>query len=219
MTARVVGLNRGPFVGAPPDLAELDLVALSHKVTVLDVRRPEEHARGHVRGAINVPVDATSFATRAGFVLDPAERIVIHGDSRGQAERAARGLRAVGFLELDGYVVAAETPERLEPVDVADLERLMEAGSVQVLDVREKDERDGGYIPGSLHIPYRLLRSCGSDGLDPERPVVTICESGARAAIAASVLVAAGLDARPVLGGGVNDWPGGTVTFRRCGTA
>jgi rhodanese-related sulfurtransferase len=69
-----------------------------------------------------------------------------------------------------------------------------------------------------LHVPYRLLRACGGDGLDPERPIVTICESGARAGIAASVLAAAGLDARPVLHGGINDWTGPIVEFRRCGS-
>jgi rhodanese-related sulfurtransferase len=53
------------------------------------------------------------------------------------------------------------------------------------------------------------------------RPVVTICESGARAAIAASVLQAAGVDARPVLNGGISDWRargGETTSFRRCGS-
>jgi hydroxyacylglutathione hydrolase len=89
---------------------------------------------------------------------------------------------------------------------------------VQVLDVREKSERDEGYIPGSLHIPFRLLRNSGADGVDTEKPVVTICESGMRASIAASLLTAAGVEARPVLHGGVNDWPGGTVSFRRCGS-
>jgi hydroxyacylglutathione hydrolase len=87
-----------------------------------------------------------------------------------------------------------------------------------LLDVREKDERDTGYIPGSVHVPYRLLRACGADCIDGGKPVVTICESGARAAIAASVLSAAGVDARPVLGGGVTDWHGHTVEFRRCGS-
>jgi hydroxyacylglutathione hydrolase len=89
---------------------------------------------------------------------------------------------------------------------------------VQVVDVREKSERDEGYIPGSLHIPFRLLRDFGTDGVDTEKPVVTICESGMRASIAASVLRAAGVHARPVLHGGVHDWPGGTVSFRRCGS-
>jgi rhodanese-related sulfurtransferase len=67
-------------------------------------------------------------------------------------------------------------------------------------------------------MPYRLLRACGVDCVDGGKPVVTICESGARAAIAASVLAAAGIDARPVLGGGIADWGGHTVEFRRCGS-
>ena len=108
--------------------------------------------------------------------------------------------------------------ERLEPVELDELERLLAEGSVQVVDVREKSERDEGYIPGSLHMPFRLLRELGADGVDTDRPVVTICESGMRASIAASVLTAAGVEARPVLRGGVNDWPAGTVSFRRCGT-
>jgi hydroxyacylglutathione hydrolase len=214
-TARVVAYNRGPFLGAPASVAHLDGTG---DATVLDVRTTEAHAAGHVHGAFNVPVSGSSFATRAGFVLDPDERIVLHATDADEAERAARGLRAVGFLELAGYVTEVDATERLVPIELGELERLMEEGSVQVIDVREKSERDEGYIPGSLHIPFRLLRESGADGIDMDKPVVTICESGMRASIAASVLTAAGVEARPVLHGGVNDWPGGTVSFRRCGS-
>jgi len=213
-TARVVALNKERFVGAPAELEHLDQLG---DATILDVRPAEKHAAGHVHGAFNVPVLGSSFATRAGFILDPDERIVIHADDEAEAKEAARGLRAVGFLELAGYVTDAPATEKLEPVELDELERLLEAGAVQVIDVREKAERDEGYIPGSLHIPFRLLRESGPDGLDTGKPVVTICESGMRASIAASVLTAAGVEARPVLHGGVNDWPGGTVSFRRCG--
>ncbi|MFL5966680.1 MAG: rhodanese-like domain-containing protein [Gaiellaceae bacterium] len=216
-TARVVALNRGPFVGAPTDLRELPEPG---GATVLDVRSADDHAAGHVAGSINVPVDGSSFATRAGFVLEPDERIVIHAGDREQAERAARGLQAIGFLELAGYVTdVAAARERTQPVELIDLERLLGERAVTVLDVREKDERDGGYIPGSVHMPFRLLRACGADCVEDGKPVVTICESGARAGIAASVLAAAGVDARPVLHGGIGDWQGHTVEFRRCGSS
>jgi glyoxylase-like metal-dependent hydrolase (beta-lactamase superfamily II)/rhodanese-related sulfurtransferase len=214
-TARVVALNKGPFVGAPPSLERLDEAG---EATILDVRPTDAHAAGHVHGAFNVPVSGSSFATRAGFVLDPDERIVLHASDAAEAEAAARGLRAVGFLELAGYVTEAETTERLDPIELDELEALLEQGSVQVVDVREKTERDEGYIPGSLHIPYRLLRTAGAAGIDTSKPVVTICGSGTRASIAASVLTAAGVVARPVLHGGVDDWPGQTVSFRRCGS-
>jgi rhodanese-related sulfurtransferase len=86
--------------------------------------------------------------------------------------------------------------------------------------VREADERDDGHIPGSRHLPYRTARAAAEAGLLNGRPVVTICESGARAAVAASVLQAMGLQARPVLDGGIAGWRargGETTSFRRCG--
>jgi rhodanese-related sulfurtransferase len=212
----VVALNKGPLLAAPAPLERLGQIG---EATVLDVRPADAHADGHVHGAFNVPVSGSSFATRAGFILDPEERIVVHATDVDEGEQAARGLRAVGFLELAGYVTEVDATEQLRPVELDELERLLDEGSVQVLDVREKSERDEGYIPGSLHIPYRLLRETGTDGLDTTKPVVTICESGTRASIAASVLAAAGVDARPVLHGGIEDWPGQTVSFRRCGSS
>jgi glyoxylase-like metal-dependent hydrolase (beta-lactamase superfamily II)/rhodanese-related sulfurtransferase len=213
---RLVELNRGPFVGPPRPLERLDDPGDG---VVLDVRSAAEFGRGHVDGAFNVPVSGSSFGTKAGFVLSTEERIVLHAPSAEEAERAARGLRAVGFLDLAGYVLDPATPVRLEPVGLEELERLLAEGDVELVDVREKNERDEGYIPGSRHLPYRLLRACG-DTLRNGRTVVTICESGPRAAIAASVLQAQGVDARPVQGGGVADWEADgkqTVTFRRCG--
>ena len=214
---RIVALNRGAFLGAPPPL---EPVASANGATLLDVRREEEFARGHVPEAINVSVDGTAFATRAAFVLDPEAHVVIHASSPEAAERAARGLRAVGFLDLLGYLVDVETPERLEPVDLEELEQLLADGAVELLDVREKDERDDGYVPGSRYLPYRSVRAW-ADELRDGKPVVTMCESGARAAIAASVLASAGVEARPVLGTGITEWKSRgkpTVSFRRCGS-
>lgn len=211
----LVELNRGQFVGAPVDVSEL--AAAPAGAVLLDVRPAGDYLDGHAPGAINVPVSGYSFATKAGFVLDPDERIVVQAASTHEAGRAIRGLRSVGFLELEGYVLGAG-PERIDPVSLDELERLLEEGA-ELIDVRERDERDTGYIAGSRHIPYRLLPICGAD-VPTDRPVVTICGSGARAGIAASILAAKGVKARPVLDGGVDDWAargGRMVEFRRCG--
>jgi glyoxylase-like metal-dependent hydrolase (beta-lactamase superfamily II)/rhodanese-related sulfurtransferase len=214
--ARIVELNRGPFVGGAGRLRPSEA---SPETTVLDVRPARDFAAGHVPGAINVPVGGSSFGTKAGFVLRPEERIVLHATDPAEAERAAARLRAVAFLEIDGYLEQPEARARLDPVSLAELETLLEGGGAEVLDVREHDERSDGYIAGTRHVPYRLLRSC-ADSLPRDRPVVTLCESGARAAIAASVLAAQGIRARPVLDGGIADWQVGgrsLVEFRRCG--
>jgi rhodanese-related sulfurtransferase len=64
------------------------------------------------------------------------------------------------------------------------------------------------------------LLALGEADLPRDRPLVTICEAGPRAAIAASILAARGFDARAVADGGVDAWQSAgkpTVEFRRCG--
>jgi rhodanese-related sulfurtransferase len=214
---RIVALNRGPFLRAPAPLERLDSAGDG---IVLDVRSVQEYVAGHTAGAFNVPVDGTSFSTKSGFVVSPDERVVIRASSDEQARRAARGLRSIGFLELGGYVLETPAEERMDTLSIGDLERLLADDAVEVVDVREPDERDEGFIPGSRNVPYRLVRQLADD-LRSDKPIVTICSSGARAAVAASVLAHEGIDARPVLGGGVSDWEragAATVAFRRCGS-
>jgi hydroxyacylglutathione hydrolase len=214
---QIVELNRGPFLGAPAPLDEQDAL----ERPLLDVRPAEVFGAGHAPGALNVPLTRKGFATRAAFVLLEGERPLIQAASREQAEDAARRLRAVGIRDLRGYLLHAPETETLRPMDVDELDRLVAESAVEVIDVRELHERDDGFIPGSRNIPYRLVREYGDELKADGRPVVTICESGARAAVAASVLAASGVDARPVLHGGIPAWEargGATVGFRRCGS-
>jgi hydroxyacylglutathione hydrolase len=213
-TARVVALNRGPWVARPPDPTEL---VPPGEGTVLDVRDFDEHAAGHLPGSINVPVSGGSFGTKAGFVLEPGEPVVLHAASAEQAAEATRMLWAVGIFELAGFVIHPHATETLATVRPDELKQLLEQAEVQVVDVRETTERDSGYLPGSRNIPYRLIRKLGCGALERERPVVTICESGARATIAASLLQREGFDVRAVAEGGVQDFADEVVAFRRCG--
>jgi glyoxylase-like metal-dependent hydrolase (beta-lactamase superfamily II)/rhodanese-related sulfurtransferase len=213
-TALVVSLNAGPWVALPDDPAEL---AQPGDATVLDVRPFTDYTAGHVPGAISVPVTGSSFGTKAGFVLVAGEPVVLHARSRSEALEAARGLWAIGKLDLAGYVLSPHATETLATVNVDELRRLLTtADDVQLVDVRETTERDDGYIPGSRSIPYRLIRKLGCGALERSKPVVTVCESGPRAAIAASLLQREGFDVRAVADGGVADFTD-TVSFRRCG--
>ncbi len=212
---RIVALNRGPFVGALPDPPELPVAP--DNAQILDARPLHAFADGHLQGAVNVPVSGTRFATKAAFVLDSERPVVVAASTEGEARDAIRGLRSVAVLDVPGYVLGSG-PETLELVSVDELEELMADGA-ELVDVREKDERDTGYIAGSRNIPYRLL-PLGEADLPHDRPIVTICELGPRATIAASILSARGYDARAVADGGVYTWQAAgkpTVEFRRCG--
>jgi glyoxylase-like metal-dependent hydrolase (beta-lactamase superfamily II)/rhodanese-related sulfurtransferase len=192
-TERVVALNRGAWLAARPPLVEIDHA----DGLVLDVRPVDMFAAGHLPGALSVALDGGSFATRAGFVLDPAEPVTLHVCSQADADEAARLLNAVGLFELRGFV-RGDGSEPMQTVTVPELARV--ADTAQVLDVREETEEPR---TDWFAVPYRLLRVAPPAGIDPARPVYTICASGARATLAASLLVRQGYDARPVTGGGV----------------
>ena len=213
-TERVVALNRGQWVAQPAPPPEL---ADPGEATVLDVRPFAAYSAGHLPGSISVPLDGGAFGTKAGFVLLPGERVVLHARSKEEALAAARRLWTVGIFDLAGYVLATTAEETLPTIDVQELQTMLAAGDVQLIDVREAAERDAGYIPGSRNIPYRLLRKIGCGALEQSRPVVTVCESGPRAAIAASLLRREGFEVSAVTGGGIADFAGDVVSFRRCG--
>jgi sulfur dioxygenase len=81
------------------------------------------------------------------------------------------------------------------------------ASDVQVVDVREADEFRGslGHIPGAVLIPLGTLSTRTSE-LARERPVVTVCRSGARSAQALVLLQKAGFAQIANLAGGMLRW-------------
>ena len=66
------------------------------KVLVLDVRTPEEYAKGHIPGAVNVPIDHLSQRIQE-MHLSRDTAIVTTCDHGGRSSRAALELRKLGF--------------------------------------------------------------------------------------------------------------------------
>jgi len=81
------------------------------------------------------------------------------------------------------------------------------AGEVLVLDVREADECSGplGCIPGARRIPLGSLVTRAGE-LDRDRPVVTVCRSGARSSQATVLLRKEGFEHVANLSGGMLRW-------------
>ena len=71
---------------------------------MLDVRPVDEFAAGHPTSALSVPVSGTRFSTKAAFVLDGGP-VAVAASSEHEAAEAIRGLRAVGILDVAGFVL------------------------------------------------------------------------------------------------------------------
>ncbi|HET9405253.1 MAG TPA: MBL fold metallo-hydrolase [Burkholderiales bacterium] len=81
------------------------------------------------------------------------------------------------------------------------------ADEVQVIDVREPDEFNGafGHVPGARLVPLGSLAARAGE-LSKERPIVTVCRSGARSAQATVLLARAGFEQVANLAGGMLRW-------------
>src|SRR4029078_4398501 len=99
---------------------------------------------------MNVLVSGSSFATKAGFLLDAAQSVCVLADTADEAGDAVRGLHSVALFDIAGYVLGGGD-ERTDGVTVDELEELM-ADGVTVIDVREGAERASGFSPGSRNV-------------------------------------------------------------------
>jgi rhodanese-related sulfurtransferase len=71
---------------------------------------------------------------------------------------------------------------------------------LQVVDVRERYEREAGHIAGSRHIPLVELSARAAE-IESDRPVVFYCRVGSRSDMAAQAFRASGLQAFSMRGG------------------
>ena len=84
-----------------------------------------------------------------------------------------------------------------------------------VLDVRSSEEFIGelGHLEGSVLIPLDELRD-RMDELPRDKPIVTVCQSGKRSAMAAQILMQAGFDKVANVPGGLIHWSRLALPFR-----
>jgi hydroxyacylglutathione hydrolase len=200
----------------PPRLDPADIVPLIDRgARVLDLRSAADYARGHIPGTINIPLDR-SFTTWAGWLVpyDLDVFLLMDGGDTERMHEAVVDLAMIGLDRVAGYLpiealgaweAAGRGRQTTEEIDPAALEERMAAGEVQVLDVRGHAEWESGRIPGVPNIPLGYLED-RLDELPTDRPLVVHCLSGARSAIATSLLQAHGRSDVLNLAGGYDAW-------------
>jgi hydroxyacylglutathione hydrolase len=198
----------------PPRLPEESLMELlENGAIVVDTRPATAYAVGYVPGTINIPLNR-SFNTWAGWLLpyDEDFYLIVDDSCVGCVEEAVKALAMVGLDRIAGYfgVEALESwtaeGRKLDRVQQALPKELdKKLGEVTVLDVRGLSEWEAGHLPGAANIPVGYL----SDRLEEiphDRPLVVYCQTGARSAIAASVLKSRGFYNVSDLIGGYTAW-------------
>lgn len=84
-----------------------------------------------------------------------------------------------------------------------DFKALLQKGAM-VIDVRTPDEFRSGHVAGSVNIPLDIVGGKLQEIKSKNKPVITVCRSGARSASAADMMKKAGLEVYN--GGGWTDF-------------
>ncbi len=79
-------------------------------------------------------------------------------------------------------------------------EALAQGKTLKLIDVREVDEVQAGYIPSIIHIPLGLLEFRMHE-LNKNESYIMVCRSGARSGRATQFLASQGFDVTNMVGG------------------
>lgn len=122
--------------------------------------------------------------------------------------------------------LAAKAAAEVSEIMPWDLEAMLaREGGVLVLDVRERAEFEAAHIKGSLNVPRGILEAaCEWDYAETEpklvaargRPVVVVCRSGNRSALAALVMRLIGYGDVASLKLGIKGWNDGELPLVDC---
>lgn len=213
----VLGRRSHPARVADEELAPI----LASGGLVIDTRRAARFGEGHVPGTLNIPLNR-SFPNWAGWLI-PYDRDFHLIVDEAHVDEAATDLVMIGLDRLAGWFSPAAVSawadangalEKLGSTDVEALAPAMARGEVAVIDVRGRNEWEAGHLPGVPNIPLGYL----ADRLDEvprDRHVVLQCRTGARSAIAASLLQQHGIREASNLAGGFVAWAKSGKTVER----
>ena len=98
--------------------------------------------------------------------------------------------------------------EPFERIDVTAAKALIDGGKVHLIDVREQNEWDEGYIEGAVLISVNdIVNMSRVNDLPKEGPILFYCAAGVRSALAAELAASIAIEG-PLynMEGGMEEW-------------
>ncbi|NNU17059.1 MBL fold metallo-hydrolase [Parvularcula sp. ZS-1/3] len=193
-----------------PDPVSPGALQENGKTQLVDIRGIADFLGAHAPGSFCIPDDM--LAAFAGWLLDPGGEVLLISRNAQQAEAAVRTLGRIGFDHVTGFlpgimpVAASGNPFRsVGVVDTQTVKSRLGSDGWTLLDVRSAEEFDAGHIEGAQNVYLGHLADRIGD-VPSEGNVTVMCGSGARATIAASVLLKHGRSDIDVFLGSTKAW-------------
>ncbi|MFH1117635.1 MAG: rhodanese-like domain-containing protein [Pseudomonadota bacterium] len=178
------------------------------KYYLVDIRDAEAYSQRHIANSANIAVRGR-FENWVGTMVPWGSRLVLVGDAD-LLKEARHRLHRVGYsgdiITLESWKNAKLPVKAGNPISPKDLYALMQKGEAPlVVDVRLPAEWMAMRIGTVLNLPLTHLAELSSK-LDPEQPVVLVCNSAYRSSMATGILERKGFSKARNLEGGSQAW-------------
>ncbi len=177
---------------------------------IVDTRKVIKYREKHLKTTINIP-NNKSLSTWMGWFADYDDVIALVA-TEDEIKEIARKLMRIGLDHNLSYI----TPDELlkwekenlsnyKVIEKSEVKKLMKDEDVQVIDVRGASEYKENHIDGAKNIFVGNLEE-NIDQIPTHKQLIIHCQTGARAAIAHSILQKNGIQNSFNYAGGMDDW-------------
>ncbi len=193
---------------------------------VLDTRKPQTFAAGHIPNSINIGIDG-GFAPWVGALIPDIKQNILLVTDNGREEEVIKRMARVGYDRVLGYLeggfeawtAAGKDSDSVESITTAEFaQRLAADPAAVVLDVRKVGEYTAERMTTSINLPLDDLNARFNE-LPSGNPVYIHCAGGYRSMIFSSILKSRGVHNIVDIQGGfgaIKNQEGITVTDYVC---
>jgi hydroxyacylglutathione hydrolase len=177
---------------------------------VLDTRDPQRFARGFIPNSINIGIDG-SFAPWVGALIPDIKQQILLVTDEDREEEVITRLARVGYDHTIGYLkggfaawkAAGREVDTITSVSAEELAEKINAGKINILDVRRPGEFISEHVEGAVNVPLDYINDHLAS-LNKEQTYYVHCAGGYRSMIFNSILKARGFNRLIDIKGGFN---------------
>lgn len=218
--AQNVAMNKSAAIGLDEilekgnvalDVETFEAMANHEGALVLDTRKAQDFAKGHIPNSIFIGIDG-SFAPWVGALIPDLQQPIVFIAEEGREEEVVTRLSRVGydntlgFLKggLEAWKAEGKETDTLESIPATEFAEAYKSGNLNVMDVRKPSEYDGGHIEDAANLPLDYINDT-MDQVDKDTKYHIHCAGGYRSVIAASILKSRGYHNLVDVAGGYKD--------------
>ncbi|MTI39831.1 MBL fold metallo-hydrolase [Fulvivirga lutimaris] len=182
----------------PLSVEDFEAYANHEGALVLDTRKPQDFAKGHIPNSIFIGIDG-SFAPWVGALIPDLQQPIIFIADEGREEEVVIRLSRVGYDNTLGYlkggfetwVNAGKETDTVTSISATKFAEDYSASDIHVMDVRKPSEYEAEHVENAENIPLDFVSERMED-VDKNKEYYIHCAGGYRSMIMASILKSRG---------------------------